>query len=644
MQHKGPSKRTDYGTIVFHWLLAASLVLAIGTGLRIATESAAHAWIIKLDTVLPQAAVWTEHLQAAIGLLAAAAGYVVYMWRARLGRRLRLDRVRLKGLLGSRFSRWGAINIALYWSFFVVMLSQLLTGGLLYFGFANRFALDLHWFGMWAIIAYTAVHVYSQWHYGGIVQLLRVFRPRQPVALPRQFGVADALTLLDQQIKQSVKETAAAAHSSPKLAYQISSPAQAAVIDLKPARGCEFFDQGQQRSVFNAGSDNRLVLSNETVPIRRYSFIVACVAAAAIVLIALESDRLLIDELHIHRVSPADVPIIDGETSDPIWRRISPLYVVTENGGNFGPSGETTVSIQAVHDGVRAYFLFIWDDPTRSLKQLPLRKTHLGWQLLHDGYENGDEHSYSEDKLSILLTNLNSTLAGDTTFHAGVAPMAGQPHSATGRGLHYATGQGVSADIWDWRATSTNPSKHCDDDYFGPPAEATLAEIHGQVPYRGGFAHDPGTANYQDNFTLGADRSFADGVVPRRLPKKIGDTNAALGQFDLDPDHGESEHARWYMTDEDSVPYASELDRFIPEGAVIPGVIISGEYSGDRAAVNCAGRWAAGRWALEVTRRLDVTSPYHIPIRTGVFMRIAAFDHTQIRHTRHVRPIRLEVQ
>ena len=77
---------------------------------------------------------------------------------------------------------------------------------------------------------------------------------------------------------------------------------------------------------------------------------------------------------------------------------------------------------------------------------------------------------------------------------------------------------------------------------------------------------------------------------------------------------------------------------------MVPGVIISGEYSGDRAAVNCAGQWAAGRWALEVTRRLDVTSPYHLPIYSGLFMRVAAFDHTEIRHTRHVRPIRLEVQ
>jgi hypothetical protein len=79
-------------------------------------------------------------------------------------------------------------------------------------------------------------------------------------------------------------------------------------------------------------------------------------------------------------------------------------------------------------------------------------------------------------------------------------------------------------------------------------------------------------------------------------------------------------------------------------GATIPGVIIAGEFAGDRADVRCAARWASGRWALEVARRLDTGSKYDVPIKTGNFMRVAAFDHSQIRHTRHLRPIRLEVE
>jgi len=133
-------------------------------------------------------------------------------------------------------------------------------------------------------------------------------------------------------------------------------------------------------------------------------------------------------------------------------------------------------------------------------------------------------------------------------------------------------------------------------------------------------------------------------VVPRRLPKDLATTTAAMGYVDIDPNHGENEGTRWFMTESESIPYSAEADVRIPTGTVIPGVIVAGEFSGDRADVRCAARWASGHWALEVARRLDTNSQYDVPIKTGVFMRVAAFDHSQIRHTRHVRPIRIEVE
>jgi hypothetical protein len=117
-----------------------------------------------------------------------------------------------------------------------------------------------------------------------------------------------------------------------------------------------------------------------------------------------------------------------------------------------------------------------------------------------------------------------------------------------------------------------------------------------------------------------------------------------MGPTALDPGVGESEGARWFMTESESAYYSPELDARIPVGTAIPGVIVSGTFSGDRADVRCAARWAAGRWALEVSRRLDTNSKYDVPIKTGTFLRVAAFDHSQIRHTRHVRPIRVEVE
>jgi hypothetical protein len=372
----------------------------------------------------------------------------------------------------------------------------------------------------------------------------------------------------------------------------------------------------------------------------------AVAIAGAFLLVAI--DREEIDTLHVRRIAAAQAPALDGDTSDPVWRTAPPLYVATVQGGNFDGTGETTIEIRAVHDAERVYFLFSWNDPTRSLKQLPLVKTKAGWRLLHDGYEAGDEHAYSEDKFAVLLTTSGAILAGDYTFHAGPRPLADEPRTLSGRGLHYTLASGVDtdvyADVWEWKATSTGPSGYMDDDHFGPPLPATESQRLGLAPYHGGFAPDPGVANYMDNFLQRSPDAYGQPLTPRWLPRDLAATLAAMGPIDLDPNHGEGELARWFMTPAEAVSYSPELDARIPIGTVIPGVIISGSFSGDRADVRCAARWAAGRWALEVTRRLDTHSKYDVAIRTGIYMRVAAFDHSQIRHTRHVRPIRLEVE
>jgi ethylbenzene dehydrogenase len=356
----------------------------------------------------------------------------------------------------------------------------------------------------------------------------------------------------------------------------------------------------------------------------------------------LATDWLAVDRLEIRRIESADAPKLDGDSSDRAWRNAAPLFVTTEAGGNFDGKGDTRIEIRAVHDGTWAYFLFVWNDPTRSLKHLPLIKEAAGWRVLHDGFEFGDEHEFHEDKFSVLLTTSDVTLAGDRTFHAGPHPVSGAPQTMTGRGLHF-TAAGF-ADVWQWKATSGSTG-WMDDAHFGPPLEPTPMQARYVVPYKGGFAPDPGDVNYMENFSIEADAAGGPRLVaPRRLPKDLVATTAAMGNFDFNPDHGEEDGARWFMTEAESVPYSANDDARIPVGAVIPGVIIAGEFAGDRADVRCAARWASGHWALEVARRLDTRSQYDVPIKSGVFMRVAAFDHSQIRHTRHVRPIRLEVE
>ena len=91
-------------------------------------------------------------------------------------------------------------------------------------------------------------------------------------------------------------------------------------------------------------------------------------------------------------------------------------------------------------------------------------------------------------------------------------------------------------------------------------------------------------------------------------------------------------------------PYAPALDATIPDGTVIPSIVVPDSLEAAPDSIRGVARWASGRWTLEIVRRLYTGSPHDIAIKTGVFMWVAAFDHAEKRHTRHLRPFRLEVE
>src|SRR5450755_5149007 len=192
-------RKTDYGTIVLHWLLVAAFGVAFVTGMRIATEAPERTWINSFDAVLPQN-VWVMHMQAAVVLVAVALAYTIYVLRSGLGRRIRLDKVRLRGLVGRGQARRGAVNILLYWVFFVAMLALMASGGLMYFGyFAGYDVATLHWYATGVVLGFAGLHVLSHLRIGGTSQLLRIFRPTGLSAPPPQLDAVELLTMLVEQ-------------------------------------------------------------------------------------------------------------------------------------------------------------------------------------------------------------------------------------------------------------------------------------------------------------------------------------------------------------------------------------------------------------------------------------------------------------
>ncbi len=531
-------RKTDYGTIILHWTFVAAFAVALVTGLRIATETPDRTWLNWFDAVLPRGSAWVAHMQAAVVLVSIAIGYIVYMLRTGLGRRVQLDKVRVRGLFRRGQVGLSSMIALMYWVFFVTMSGLLISGGLLYFGFYSGYDVAmLHWVGTWVILAFVVLHVLTQYKSGGVAQLLRIFRP---AALPTPPKKLDAVELLGMLAEQSARASEAENFGAPP---EVPSHPLQPRAEARRERTREPDPAPRPRSG-PARSRNPTLQAN--------AFVVAVAAAITGGSLIVATDRLSVDSVQIRRINPADAPILDGDTSDRAWRGVKPFSLLTGEGGNFDGKGEARIEIRAVHDGTYAYFLFTWQDSTRSLKHLPLVKEADGWHLLHSGFQLGDEHQYNEDKFSVLLTASDVTLAGGRTFHPGPQPVASAPATMSGRGLHYT--EGGYADVWQWKATSSSAG-WMDDAHFGPPLDPTPMQAANVVPYKGGFATDPGTANYRDNFTVEADTSGGPRrsrlIAPLRLPKAVAATTDAMGDIDLDPNHGESDGARWYMTDQE---------------------------------------------------------------------------------------------
>lgn len=643
-------RKTDYGTIILHWILVGGISVTVLTGLRMATEGPDHLWLNMFDSFLPRAHVWVPHIWASVILVAVAVAYPIYSSKSGLSRRVQIDKSRLRALVGRRQApRLGAIGAVMTWSFFLSMIALIVTGGCLYFGVcAIHSVRSVHYYATWSVISFIGLHVLNHAAIGGKSQLMRVFRPERLPAPPKRLDAVELLTMLVEQEERMAEESEPAARPA---RTSMQSPLQPGQMPNDGAGGRQGVRR-MPRAGRDMPNDDRMNPRRATSgPVRRRNptlqanpLVVAAAVAITGASLVLTADRFTGDVLTMHRIDSADAPVLDGDTSDRVWRGIEPIEIQTNQGGNLDGKGDSKVQIRAAHDGNWGYFLFTWEDPTRSLKQLPLVKERDGWHMMHNGYENGDEHDYNEDKFSVLFTTLDVTLAADRTFHASPHPIDNAPASKTGRGMHYTPGEGIYADVWQWKATSGGPTGWLDDDNFGPPLPPTPLQVRNIVPYKGGFSPDPGTANYSDNFVIDVDTDGNRNVTPRRLPKDLAAMTKAMGDIVLDPNIGESEGARWFITDTESVPYSAEADRAIPIGTVIPGVLISGEYSGDRADVRCAARWAAGHWALEVARRMDTQSKYDIPFKSGIYMRVSVFDHNQVRHTRHLRPIRVEVE
>jgi hypothetical protein len=367
--------------------------------------------------------------------------------------------------------------------------------------------------------------------------------------------------------------------------------------------------------------------------IRSHGLAMATAAAAALGvgggIFAL--DRATLPVLEVRETPGA--PILDGRPDDRAWAETEPVLV---------DDGTSAVEIQAVATGEEIVFKFHWEDTTRSFKHLPLRKTEAGWRLMHNQYDVEDEDAYYEDKFAVLFSR-SPEIGGGGTVHMGPQPHPELPESLGGRGLHY-TSDGSIADLWHWKSVRSEPSGYMDDNYIGPPVEPKPAEVAGTSRYKAGYMTDPGKAPYSNNFEHQGPGGYREPLTPKRLPASLAELQERIGPVDLDPKV--SDAAPIYLAESLSIPYSEAADAVIPVGTVIPGVLIAdAPWEGDRADLRSAAHWEDGHWTLEVSRKLVTGSKFDLPFAAGqpLYLWVSVFDHSQTRHTRHMRPVELRL-
>lgn len=552
--------RTDIGTLTLHWLTAIAFIVSLFTGIRIAAD-ALHAPFSKwLSPILPQGEIWTWHFLSGLTLFFAGSAYLVYMWRSGLASRNAPKKTRVALMPVARRMRWAAINVALHWFLYLVVVVMTGTGVMLYLG-RGGWWVWVHSTTAFVALTYILVHVVSHYLQGGWWQIFRVFRPA------------------------------------------------------------------------------RLVITNAVRP----KPVLAAVGVAVLVVAAIAGiDWITRDVLVVRRVDAA--PDLKRLLDDPIWKTVAPARIHTQQGINLGGTGESLVEVRAVHDGKKIYFAFHWEDPSRSVRRLPLIKQADGWHIIGNNPFIDDVTSFYEDKFAVIFST-SAAFGSGGVAHLGPKPLDQYQGSRNGRGLHYTDGHMV--DMWQWKASRGGLLGEVDDMYIGPPRAPNEKEVALVNRYQAGYWGDPGDTPYTYNFKLLKPSEYNGGPVPLlRLPKDYVAVNKAMGRWSDDPDFSVDDGSKWWMFLDETVPYSPEADAAIPVGTIIPAVLITGKHEGDRYDVKGAAHWADGHWTLVTSRDLKTGSKYDQDFVPGhpLYMWVSVFDHTQTRHTRHPRPVRIDVR
>jgi hypothetical protein len=299
------------------------------------------------------------------------------------------------------------------------------------------------------------------------------------------------------------------------------------------------------------------------------------------------------------RIEPASSAPADP--SGLPWDRAEPVTMRLLNGAGFS-SGQTDLTLQALHDGKDLYVKASWEDPSADRSYVPWRRVEDGWEYLQTSAK--DETVHYEDKFSMIFPIEKSWLF-DQVGCALYCHVDGEFRYG------YKGGQ-PDVDVWHWKSVRTDPVGQVDDKYWSVvDLEAKDVGRHGDPSTGGGY-----TKNISE-----------EGTEPLFLPEGPGAIRKGA------------------ILRDQAVEYTAERADEIPLESIIPGIVCSAD-EGDRGDVACTSTHRRNRWTLYIRRRLDTQSPHDVKFTPGgaTSFGCAAFDHAAKRHAYSMPTYRLVLE
>ena len=308
-------------------------------------------------------------------------------------------------------------------------------------------------------------------------------------------------------------------------------------------------------------------------------------------------------------VMASAAPAVDGDAKDAIWKSAPVTKLNAVKGANF-KGGKTSATVQVAYDKENLYMLISYADPTLSERRSPYQKQKDGsWQKLKDPEDKGgDNDVYYEDKIGV---QWNMSVVGFEKYGCAISCHGGEPGKPYGN--KYNEEAGELADLWHMKWVRTGHLGQIDDGYVDHTRfDAEKAKTAGRKT-------DAKTAGGYDDVKL------VNGK-PEFMNKDAKPANKG---------------GTYWIDGANKVPFDDSKFKAGDEVASI----ITEPFVGDRADVKFAGKWAKGKWTVEIQRKLVTGSKTDInfdDLKKAYYFGIALFDNAQVRHAMVEEPLVLQ--